>query len=238
VDFASLWEGLSTGVGRFIDHGIEPLRALNFSTYTIFLAVLITGGLVTTWTLRKNWLLRKPSLVARAVFNRAHSNPGTIGLSFDDFVRVCGKDPANREAFPTETAKRIWCVSEMRRLKKKHFVVTITHTEADKPTNKLRQFVVLYRELQLWTPQGASAVASGSIKLDEDCLKELRLRNTYPNDDGDDLPVMGQYNVYIRPTRWFDVRHWLLHPNREVRIAVWVTMITTGLPPILDQLFG
>ena len=126
----------------------------------------------------------------------------------------------------------------MRRLKNQHFVITITHTEHDKPRSKHRQFVVLYRELRLWAPQGKSEVSNGLVKMDEDCLKELRVRNEYPYDEKEGSEFWGQYNIYVRMARWYDIRHWVLHPNREIRIAVWVTLITTLLPPMIDQLFG
>jgi len=43
--------------------------------------------------------------------------------------------------------------------------------------------------------------------------------------------------VFVRPVQWYDVRHWLQHPNREIRIVIWVTIITTTLPVLFDLLF-
>jgi hypothetical protein len=43
-----------------------------------------------------------------------------------------------------------------------------------------------------------------------------------------------EYNVYIRPVLWYHVRHWLTHPNREIRIVVWVTSITTSAPLLIE----
>lgn len=92
--------------------------------------------------------------------------------------------------------------------------------------------------------KGHGAVDNEKIQLSTDDLTTVRLKNGHPDDD-DDLnsegrpnPVSGRYDVYIRPVRWYDVRHWLLHPNREIRIVVWVTIITTMFPMLLGYLFA
>jgi len=69
-------------------------------------------------------------------------------------------------------------------------------------------------------------------------LTEIRLNNGFEEDDNPESEIVGQYDVYIRKVRWYDIRHWLLHPNREIRIVIWVTLITTTLPVLLDILFG
>lgn len=232
------WNAVVSWLSTFVEVGLQPFRAANTNTLTIALLAFGIFALIITWIRRAGWRWMKPRAVCLKVMPNAHSNPGAIGISFDDFIRARGKKPEDASEFPTETSKKIWAVKEMRRLQKQHFVVTITHTERDKPLHKLRQFVVLYRELQLWAPQGGSAVPNGQMKLDEDCLKELRIRNEYAYDDGDGREVLGQYNIYVRAARWYDIRHWLLHPNREVRIAVWVTLLTTLVPAMIDAVFG
>ena len=231
------WDFAGGLFSRFVERGLQPLREANFYTLAIFLILFGAFAIFISFLRRAGWRWMAPRLVSRRIVKDAHSNPGALGLSYDDFILARRKNPEDKQAFPTENSKRTWCIGEMRRLKNQHFVVTITHTEKDKPRNKLRQFVVAYRELRLWSPQGKN-VEPGFIKLDEDCLKELRIRNEYAFDDRDGSDVLGQYNIYLRAAQWYDVRHWLLHPNREIRIAVWVTMITTLLPPMVDQLFG
>ena len=115
-----------------------------------------------------------------------------------------------------------------------HFVVTIVESTSKR--------VCVYKEMHLQYVQKNGAVQSDQIQLAADDLTAVRRRNGYTDDDDESGPealvlVNGRYDVYIRPVRWYDVRHWLLHPNREIRIVVWVTLITTLFPMLLGYLF-
>ncbi len=117
----------------------------------------------------------------------------------------------------------------------KYYLVTIVE--------KGRPIALVYREMRLQVPRRNGRVQPNTLQLDADSLSLVRLGNSQPDDDDvtqSPAPefLNGTYNVYVRPVRWYDIRHWLLHPNREVRIVVWVTLITTTVPVLLDLLFG
>jgi hypothetical protein len=75
----------------------------------------------------------------------------------------------------------------------------------------------------------------GVIQLDTSGATEVRNMNGYEEDGDLNSGVsVREYNVYIRPVLWYHVRHWLTHPNREIRIVVWVTSITTSAPLLIE----
>ncbi len=159
-----------------------------------------------------------------------------VAHTYTDHLRINRHDCAKfLETSPQTPAFKL--AERMREEHKGHYVVTIVEAQTKR--------VCLYKEMHLqFVSKGSGAVDTERIQLSIDDLTTVRLKNGHPDDD-DDLDtegrpnqVSGRYNIYVRPVRWFDVRHWLLHPNREIRIVVWVTLITTSFPLILDFLFN
>lgn len=69
------------------------------------------------------------------------------------------------------------------------------------------------------------------FRSDPDTLKLLKSRSA--SDEDDDTAAnegaVGQFDVFVRQITPWDVRHWLHHPNREIRIGLWVAMFATFL---------
>jgi hypothetical protein len=153
---------------------------------------------------------------------------------YADHLRVCKVDAAH--LLRTGSTRPSQDIADlMAKEMKGHFVVTIVESKSRR--------VCVYREMHLQFVQRRGAVETGKIQLAADDLTAIRRKNGYTDDDGESGPdglvlVEGTYDIYIRPVRWYDVRHWLLHPNRDIRIVVWVTLITTSFPMMLDFLFN
>lgn len=205
--------------------GLEQIRNLNWQAAIVILSIGLIVALSATWILRVSWRFRKPTFSKREIKPSAHL--------YTDHLRISKVDAA----FLLETDQNQpgpVIADRMANEKKGHFVVTIVESTSRR--------VCVYREMHLQYVQRRGAVDTGKIQLAADDLTAVRRRNGYTDDDEESGPeglilVNGTYDVYIRPVRWYDVRHWLLHPNREIRIVVWVTLITTLFPMLLGYLF-
>ncbi|MEO0818485.1 MAG: hypothetical protein AAFX86_14425 [Pseudomonadota bacterium] len=49
------------------------------------------------------------------------------------------------------------------------------------------------------------------------------------DDTNDTTGADGIFDIYLRPVRWWDFRHWLNHPSREIRYALYVAIFATCL---------
>jgi len=201
---------------------VEPLHNMGWQTLTLFAAILIAAALIITALLHYSWMFSKPALRGVTIGRIPHAYQDHLRLSAEDHlifhhVKATPMAPAARDAREKDLTR--------------YYVVTIVQA---KPRREL-----VYREFRLQAPPtGMAKLPAGQIGLDAQALGTVRRGNSSDLDDETSSDIVGTYDVYIRPVRWFDVRHWLLHPNREIRIVVWVTLITTGLPVLLDLLFG
>ncbi|MAN47035.1 MAG: hypothetical protein GYB49_08675 [Alphaproteobacteria bacterium] len=77
-----------------------------------------------------------------------------------------------------------------------------------------------------WFPQERNAV-----RVDAETLTKLKIGSASKSDDGtsDSIGVDGQFDIFAREVRWWDVRHWLFHPNREIRYALYVALFAATL---------
>lgn len=142
-------------------------------------------------------------------------------MNVDDYKSFIGfGGPIDSEAWNSRRAEET----------SRHYVVTIVE--------RTQKRVVLYKEMIVGPGRKKGGVNPAFIQLGQEDLSHVRLNNGHDDDDLPDAEISGDYDVYIRKVRWFDIRHWLLHPNREVRIAVWVSLLTTALPTAKDLLFG
>jgi hypothetical protein len=200
---------------------VSPLHNMGWETLSLCAALALAAALIVTLLLHYSWVFSKPALRGVAISRIPHAYQDHLRLSAEDHLRfhhVGGTpmSPQAREAREKDAAR--------------YYVVTLVQP----PGREL-----VYRELRLQAPPtGMAKLAPGTIALDAQTLGAVRRGNASDLDDEANADIVGAYDVYIRPVRWFDVRHWLLHPNREIRIVVWVTLITTGLPVLLDLLFG
>ena len=205
---------------------VRPLHELTWQTGSLLLLILLAAALIATWVMSISWMWpwTKKAVVAGSIKQTAHTYKDHLRLSAADYLRFHGLKEDASLATPAVVAKRTRDLD-------RYYVVTVVERDKRK--------VVLYRELKLQCPMGGRwRTDPGQIQLDETLLTQVRFENGNIEDDDPETAIQGRYDVYVRPVRWYDVRHWLLHPNREIRIIIWVTLITTTLPTLKDLLFG
>lgn len=216
----------STFVGlpeRFWHAAVDPLHQLGWPTLALFLIIALLIALIATFLLRHSWVWSPPTFAGVKIKRNAHTYRDHLRISPDDYLAFHRLNVAlNIEG---EEAKKF-----IRRDSDRYYVVTIVEQGKRLP--------LVYKELRLQVPSRGGRVQKGVAQLDLDVLTDVRLNNGYEEDDENGTDIMGAYNVYVRRVRWYDVRHWLLHPNREIRLVIWVTLITTTVPVLLDLLFG
>lgn len=69
------------------------------------------------------------------------------------------------------------------------------------------------------------------FRTDPDTLKTLKARSASDEDDDtvSSVGAIGEFDIFVRSIKPWDVRHWLHHPNREIRIGLWVAMFAATL---------
>lgn len=69
------------------------------------------------------------------------------------------------------------------------------------------------------------------FRLDPDTLKTLKAKSDSDEDDDTDgkQGAIGEFDIFARGIKPWDFRHWLHHPNREIRIGLWVAMFAATL---------
>jgi hypothetical protein len=210
---------------RYWCDAVEPLHQLTWQTSTLLLMILLFAALIATWLLSISWIWpwNRPLIAGALIKPAAHTYKDHLRLSTSDYLRFHRlKEGASMNDKAVVHART--------RDLDRYYVVTIVERDKRK--------VVVYRELRLQCPMaGRYQTQREEIQLDESLLTHVRFENGNVEDDEPGTPVAGRYNIYVRRVRWYDVRHWLQHPNREIRIVIWVTIITTTLPTLLQLLF-
>lgn len=217
---------VQTSADEFWRTAVGPLHKLTWQTGVLFVGIMATAALVSYWLLRYSWrFARKPTLAGVSIRPAAHTYADHIRISLSDYLLIHGLDQTLKQNAPAVQTKIKSDVTN-------YYVVTLVET------SKRRE--VFTRELRLNLPNGNRwKPQANQLQLDQTLLTHVRYNNGLEEDDAPDAEqIAGTYDVYIRSVRWWDVRHWLTHPNREIRIVIWVTLITTTLPTILDLLFG
>jgi hypothetical protein len=101
-----------------------------------------------------------------------------------------------------------------------------------------RYFVVEFRESGSFLMRTELRVRAGwknypddEIRVDPDTLHKLKAKSASDDDDDTDQKrgAIGEFDLFLRRVRPYDFRHWLLHPNREIRLAIWVAIFAASL---------
>lgn len=218
-----VWKPVSDFFFSYWNAAVTPLHHLTWQTFSLAatLALLVMFGAAVL--LRYSWRFRKPSINNATIKRHHHKYEGHLRVSPADyraFHRLKDSlrlDEGAGADYVTKGAS-------------KYYVVTLVETE--------RRKVVLYREMRLHVPLRKGVCKANEVQLDALGLTNVRLENGFEEDDDAESEVAGTYDVYLRRIRFYDLRHWLMHPVREIRTVVWVTLITTTLPVLLDVFFG
>jgi hypothetical protein len=202
---------------------VEPFHHVTWQTLSLFAVFLLVGMLFGAVVLRYSWIFSKPKFADVIIKHVPHTVAGHLRLSPPDYLKFHGLSP-------------MLSVEDQRltdRINKdvaRYYLVTVVEKGKRKP--------LLYKEMRLHVATRRGRVQQNAVQFDQEDLTAIRLNNGYEEDDQPDTDLVGSYNVYVRRVRFYDVRHWLMHPSREIRTLVWVTLITTTIPTILDLLFG
>lgn len=227
---------LADAWSRFSSAALEPLRHLTPQTGVMLALALLIAWLIARIIRSATWRFSKPVATGLEIMTTYHTNAGTIALSPEEYIRAFASDP---EVFlvrnQTRTARMQWGLDRHKREHDNYFVFTLVE-RSDPNTPRALGTPVLNRELRVW--RKSNPPKEGFVQLDLSALREVRDSNNSSADDVDGEPVSGLYDLYMRRVRWWDVRHWLVHPNREIRIAIWVTIISTIVPVTLEALFA
>ena len=101
-----------------------------------------------------------------------------------------------------------------------------------------RYFVVQFREggrklfskelkvIAWWRSLGET-----EFQVDPATLAQIKMGSASKEDDelGDTYGADGSFDIFFRKVRWWDLRHWLNHPAREIRYALYVAIFAAGL---------
>ncbi len=88
---------------------------------------------------------------------------------------------------------------------------------------------IFKRELKLlaW----ALRLEPREFQVDAETLSVLKegSESKLDDDTSDSVGVDGAFDIFVRPVRWWDIRHWLNHPSREIRFALYVAIFAALL---------
>lgn len=210
-----------------VDCGAEVASIVVTIWHLMAFAVLaVVAGCVTHVILRyaniagARW---KQALGTRSHNNGAVNYPNTIMINshrMRDMLGVSGLDGLSLK----ETAKRLNA-----RFEDDYFLVEFRE-------NGARLF---RRELKIRA--GWLKLNYFQFRLDPQTLKVLKAKSDSDEDDDTDdrQGAIGEFDLFARGIKPWDVRHWLHHPNREIRIGLWVAMFASALefgPDLISSL--
>ena len=88
---------------------------------------------------------------------------------------------------------------------------------------------ILAKELKIvawWHRLGTAEFQADPETLD---LIKARSESLVDDDLGDSFGADGTFDIFFRPVKWWDIRHWLNHPAREIRYALYVAIFAAFL---------
>jgi len=118
---------------------------------------------------------------------------------------------------------------------------TLSKTEAAAKLNEKyghRYFVVQFREggRKLFSKELKISAWWRNLKetefqVDPETLAQIKTGSASKEDDelGNSYGADGTFDIFFRKVRWWDLRHWLNHPAREIRYAMYVAIFATAL---------
>lgn len=71
----------------------------------------------------------------------------------------------------------------------------------------------------------------GEVRIDLETMRALKLGSNSTQDDNtpNTVGVTGSFDMFVRAVRWWDIRHWIFHPDREIRIGLRVAAFIAAL---------
>lgn len=215
----------------------RPLHYLTLQSGLLVALVILLAWLITRIVRSATWRFAKPIATGLEIMTTHHTTADKIALSPEEYIRAFASDPNTLLSRNTTRVSRLaWGAERHKREQHSYFVFTLVQRDDPQKTPRFLGTPVLTKEMQVW--RKSNPPREGLVQLDLASLREVRDRNNSSSDDDDGVLVEGHYDLYMRRVRWWDIRHWLVHPNREIRIAIWVTIISTVVPSVLGALFA
>ena len=182
----------------------------------VFAVLSVVTGLIAHIILRyvniagTKW---KQALGTKSHENGAVNYPNTIMINshrMRDMLEVRGLDGLNLK----ETAKRL-----NEKYEDEYFLVEFRENGGR-----------LFRK-ELKIRAGWMKLNFFEFRLDPETLKTLKAKSDSDEDDDTDAKqgAIGEFDLFARGIKPWDFRHWLHHPNREIRIGLWVAMFAATL---------
>lgn len=206
----------------FWNTATNPLRHLTWQTGTLFLLLALLVALIAGLLLRYSWVFSKPALRDVIIKRVPHTFQGHLRLSPPDYLKFHKRSPL---LSIEDTAQQ----ELMNKDSSRYYLVTVVESG--------KRRAIIYKEMRLHVATRRGRVHERTAQFDQEDLTTIRVNNGYEEDDHPEADIAGTYNIYIRRVRYYDVRHWLMHPARDIRTVVWVTIITTSLPILIDLFF-
>lgn len=206
----------------YVNAALSPLMRLTWWTLSFVVGLVVLVTLVLQ-LVRSVVRPPKDTIPSAKVRTAGHKYAGYVRLSPEDYLTF------HRLPSDTLTTSQKWHTLQ-KRDSDQYYVATIRDE---------RRKAVIRKEVKLQTPPRAGRVKPGEFQLDEELIAVLQASGSdVETSEENKVQLLGPFGLHLRKVRWYDVRHWLTHPNREIRIAIWVTILTTGLPMLKDLLFG
>lgn len=202
---------------------VDPLHKLSWQTGVLVLFLLLAAALIAGMLLRYSWVFSKPAMKAAIIKHVPHTMKGHLRLSPPDYLKY-------HRLKPTISVEEGPGASRVNKDSSRYYLVTVVETGKRKS--------LLYKEMKLHVATRRGRAQERTVQFDAEDLTTIRMNNGHEEDDAPDADIAGEYDIYIRRVRFYDVRHWLMHPAREIRTVVWVTLITTTVPTIIQIFFG
>lgn len=167
------------------------------------------------------WLFRRPNRLDRHFKLHQSKTPygasperRTLRLHPHDFAKALGENGYDAIEQKTIVAEKL-----NEKYSARYFVVRFHEGGQTLFSQELKIIAWPYRlnpnEFQL-DPATLSRLKTGSVsKLDDE------LDAKYGAD--------GTFDIFFRKVRWWDLRHWLNHPAREIRYALYVAIFAAAL---------
>lgn len=178
------------------------------------------------------WLFRRPNrldkhnqvLEAKAPYG-ASPEVKMLRLHPHDFAAALGERGYDQI---TSTRKVASALNE--KYSERYFVVQVRESGRKLFSKELKIVAWAYR------------LERGEFQLDPDTLAQLKAGSASKLDDDldDKFGADGTFDIFFRKVRWWDLRHWLNHPAREIRYALYVAIFAASLEYSGDifELFG
>lgn len=189
---------------------------VQINVWHVFVGLIIFGLVsVAVWLFRRPNRLDKQSklLEAKAPYG-ASPEVKTLRLHPHDFAAALGERGYDEI---TSTRKVASALNE--KYSERYFVVQVRESGRRLFTRELKIVAWAYR------------LERGEFQLDPDTLAQLKAGSASKLDDDldDKFGADGTFDIFFRKVRWWDLRHWLNHPAREIRYALYIAIFAALL---------